>query len=127
MNKRLTEEEKDRLSDYIHEVAKAVMNAMDKHMTEHIGHADPNVGANASALALAYCLAMSAPTNDDIDIFMSNATEQAKAVAKETRPAVLNAERLMRATKFPEDIENVLGTAMEGLLAGKTSKKDTVH
>ena len=127
MNKRLTEEEKDRLSDYIHEVAKAVMNAMDKHMTEHIGHADPNVGANASALALAYCLAMSAPTNDDIDIFMSNATEQAKDVAKETRPAGLNAERLMRATKFPEDIENVLGTAMEGLLAGKTSKKDTVH
>lgn len=127
MNKRLTEEEKDRLSDYIHEVAKAVMNAMDKHMTEHIGHADPNVGANASALALAYCLAMSAPTNDDIDIFMSNATEQAKDVAKETRPAVLNAERLMRATKFPEDIQDALGTAMEGLLAGKTSKKDTVH
>ena len=127
MNKRLTEEEKDRLSDYIHEVAKAVMNAMDKHMTEHIGHADPNVGANASALALAYCLAMSAPTNDDIDIFMSNATEQAKDVAKEPRPAVLNAERLMRATKFPEDIQDALGTAMEGLLAGKTSKKDTVH
>jgi hypothetical protein len=127
MNKRLTEEEKDRLSDYIHEVAKAVMNAMDKHMTEHIGHADPNVGANASALALAYCLAMSAPTNDDIDIFMSNATEQAKDVAKETRPAVLNAERLMSATKFPEDIQDALGTAMEGLLAGKTSKKDTVH
>ena len=127
MNKRLTEEEKDRLSDYIHEVAKAVMNAMDKHMTEHIGHADPNVGANASALALAYCLAMSAPTNDDIDIFMSNATEQAKDVAKETRPAVLNAERLMRATKFAEDIQDALGTAMEGLLAGKTSKKDTGH
>ena len=127
MNRRLTEEEKDRLSDYIHDVAKTVMNAMDKHMTEHIGHADPNVGANASALALAYCLAMSAPTNDDIDIFMSNATEQAKDVAKETRPAVLNAERLMRSTKFPEDIQDALGTAMEGLLAGKPSKKDPVH
>lgn len=127
MSKKLTEEEKDQLSDYIHDVAKAVMSAMDQHMSQHIGHPDPNVGANAAALALAYCLAMSAPTNDDIDIFMSNATEQAKDVAKETRPAVLNAERLMSATKFPQDIEDVLGTAMEGLLAGKTSKKDTVH
>lgn len=127
MSKRLTRDEKDQLSDCIHDVAKEVMSAMDKHMCKLIGHADPDIGANAAALALAYCLAMRAPTNDDIDNFMSNATEQAKGIAKETRPAVLNAERLMHTTRTPQDIEDVLEASVEGLLAGKSKKKDTVH
>ncbi len=120
---RLSEQEKDHVAKYIEDVAKTVMNAMDKHMTEHIGHADPNVGANASALALAYCLAMNAPSDAEIDIFMLNATEQAKDVAKETKPIVM-AQRLSSHGRPTERERAERGVEQ---FINAMSKKSTVH
>ena len=124
MRKKLTEEEQNQLSDFIHSVARVVMDAMDEHMSEHIGHADPRIGANASALALAYCLAMNAPTNHDIESFMSDATAQAKDIAKETRPIVIARERLSRHGK-PIDRERA-DRGVEQLINAMLTKS-TVH
>jgi len=94
--------DKEEPVDLIYRIADEVMSLMAREIRAHTGQADANVAANAASLAMAYSLAMTNPSEREVEAFMEATTEETKGIVQATAP-VLEAAQSLKELDLDQD------------------------